>query len=107
MNKRTDQKKQRNKEHMSMLAKLMAIVFCIAFMVFSINAADTSTRRMIMCNDDKYALAVSMQEDSMLRLDVAGEKFLVNVKPVVQLTEKIASGSRSCYESLVEAITRR
>ena len=107
MNKRIDQKKQRGKERISMLAKLMGIVLCLAFMVFSINAADLSTRRMIMCNDDKYALAVSLQEDSTLRIDVAGEKFLVDVKPVVQLTEKIASGSRSCYEGIVEAISSR
>jgi len=82
----------------------MGIVFCIALLVFAVSAADMSTRRMIMCNDDKYALAVSLQEGNTLRLDLAGEKLLLDVEPVVRVAREISAGSRSCYEGLLERI---
>lgn len=104
MNNRSDQKKKRNQEYMRMLKQVMSIVFCIALLVFSISATDMSTRRMIMCNDDKYALAISLQEDSMLRVDIAGEKFTLNVEPVIRITDEVASNSRSYYENLVRTI---
>lgn len=104
MNKRVDKKKQRNKEFISILKRVMGIIFCIALLIFLINATDMSTRKMIMCNDDKYALAVSLQEDSILRIDIAGEKFMLNIKPVTRVTDNVASGSRSYYEGLVKII---
>jgi hypothetical protein len=79
-----------------MLKQFMSIVFCIALLVFTISATDMSTRRMIMLNDDKYALAISFQEDSKLRFDIAGEKFILNVKPVVRIVDE--------YEALVKTI---
>jgi hypothetical protein len=63
-----------------------------------------STRRMIMCNDDKYALAVSLQKDNLLRLDLAGEKILLNIEPVIRVTDVVVSNSKRCYESILKAI---
>ncbi len=104
MEKRIAQRKQRGEEFRHMLKKVAAIFFCIALLVFFISATDISTRRMIMCNDDKYAMAVSLQTDNLLRLDIAGEKFLLNIKPVIKVTEAVVSNSKRCYESIVEAI---
>ena len=36
-----------------------------------------------MCNDDKF-LAVSIQEDSLLRLDIAGEKLMIDIEPMIK-----------------------
>lgn len=107
MNKRVDQKKKRNQEYVGMLKRVLGITFCIMLLVFSISAADMSTRRMIMCNDDKYALAVSLQQDNMLRIDIAGEKFMLNIKPVIRIAEDVSSGPRSYYESLVKIIREK
>lgn len=104
MNKRIEQKKQRSGAHRRRLKQALAVFFCIALLVFFINAADMSTRRMIMCNDDKYALAVSLPEENMLRVDIAGEKLMINVEPVVRLTEYIVAGSKKCYKSIIKAI---
>lgn len=92
------------KERLSVLKNVMGIVFCITLLVFAVSAADMSTRRMIMCNDDKYALAVSLQENNVLRLDLAGEKLLLDVGPVVRTARGIAAGSKSCYEGMKERI---
>ena len=104
MNMRTDQKKQRNQEYVKILKRVMAIIFCVALLIFFVSATDMSTRRMIMCNDDKYALAVFLQEDSILRIDIAGEKFLLNIDPVIRVTDYITSNSKSYYESLVKIV---
>ena len=104
MEKRISQKKQRSEEFKHKLQKVSAIFFCIALLVFFINATDMSTRRMIMCNDDKYAMAVSLQEDNLLRLDIAGEKFLLNIEPVIKVTDAVISNSKRCYESVVKAV---
>lgn len=104
MNNRTDQKKQHGKDFMHMLKQVMSIVFCIALLVFSISATDMSTRRMIMLNDDKYALAISLQKDSMLRFDIAGEKLMLNVKPVARIADEVVYNSKYCYETLVKTI---
>lgn len=107
MEKRIAKKKQKSEEFKQRLKKASAIFFCIALLFFFINAADMSTRRMIMCNDDKYALAVSLQQDDMLRLDIAGEKFLLNIEPVNRVTKAVVSSSKRCYESIVKAIKSR
>jgi hypothetical protein len=104
MEKRIEQKKQRNEEFKRRLQKVSAIFFCIALLVFFISATDMSTRRMIMCNDDKYALAVSWQQDNLLRLDIVGEKFLLNIEPITRVTDAVVSNSKRYYESIMKAI---
>lgn len=107
MENRVEQKKQRSQDLKSRLKKVLAIFFCIALLVFMINVIDMSTRRMIMCNDDKYALAVSLQEGSMLRLDIAGEKYLINIEPVIRVTDIIVDNSREYYNKVVELIRNK
>ena len=104
MNKRIEQKKRRSEALRDKLKKILAIFFCIALLVFSINVTDMSTRRMIMCNDDKYAMAVSLQEDNLLRLDVAGEKLMINIEPVIRASEYVVSRSKMYYNSFTKAI---
>lgn len=104
MEKRIDHKKERSGEFKHKLQKVAAVFFCIALLVFFINATDISTRRMIMCNDDKYAMAVSLQKDNMLRFDIAGEKLLLNIEPVIRVTDSIVSNSKRCYKSIVKVI---
>lgn len=104
MEKRINQKKQRSEEFRNRLKKVLAVFFCIALLVFFINTADMSTRRMIMCNDDKYAMTASLQEGSQLRLDIAGEKLMINVEPLIRVTENIVYNSKRYYESIVKAI---
>ena len=107
MEKRTEQKKQRSDVFKQKMQKIFAIFFCIALLVFFITAADMSTRRMIMVDDDKYALAVSLQEGSLLRVDIAGEKYLLDVEPVIRLTDTVVSSSKRFYESTVSFIRNR
>ncbi|HYE81194.1 MAG TPA: hypothetical protein VEG39_03395 [Clostridia bacterium] len=104
MNNRNDQKKQRLEEFRSRLWKVLAIFFCIALLIFSISVTDMSTRRMIMCNDDRYAVAVALQQDNMLRVDIAGEKLMLNVEPVIRATDYVVSGTRRYCEGFVEII---
>ncbi|MDD3704865.1 MAG: hypothetical protein PHC45_02190 [Clostridiaceae bacterium] len=89
MNRRIDKKKQRIESLKSKFKRILAISFCIVLLIFSVGIADVSTRRMIMCNDDKYAIAVSLQEDSLLRVDIAGEKLIMNIEPVVSIVRKL------------------
>ncbi|MEA4848886.1 MAG: hypothetical protein VB106_16765 [Clostridiaceae bacterium] len=104
MNKRIDKKKQRIEVLRNKLKKALAIFFCIALLIFSVNIADMSTRRMIMCNDDKYAMAVYFQEDSLLRVDIAGEKLMINIEPAVRISNYIVNNSRRHYDSIVKNI---
>ena len=92
---------------MQRLKQVLAIFFCLALLAFFIRATDMSTRRMIMCNDDKYAMAVSLQKDNMLRLDIAGEKFIISIEPVIRVTDIAISNSKKCYKNIVEAITAK
>ncbi len=57
-----------------------------------------------MCNDDKYAMNISLDEDNMLRLDIAGEKLLLNAGPAIRTTEHILSSSKRLCNSFVETI---
>jgi ribosomal protein L25 (general stress protein Ctc) len=104
MNKRVDQKKNRSEALRNKLSKILAILFCISLLILSVSITDMSTRKMIMCNDDKYAMAVSLQENSLLRLDIAGEKFMVNIEPVIKLTEYVASNSKWYCDKLLKTI---
>jgi hypothetical protein len=104
MEKRTEQKKHKVKESRDKLKKVFAILFCAALLAFLINIADMSTRRMIMCTDDKYAMAVSIEEGKLLRLDIAGEKLLVDIEPVVRATDGIISNTKKYYGIISESI---
>lgn len=104
MEKRADQKRQQTEKFRYKLRKAFAVLFCFVLLIFFINATDMSTRRMIMCNDDRYAMAVSLQEGNLLRLDIAGEKYILNIEPVIRVTDFIVSGSKRCYESIANAI---
>lgn len=89
MNKRIDKKKQKMDVLKYKLKKILGIFFCVILLIFSVSIADISVRRMIMCNDDKYAIAVSLQEGSLLRVDIAGEKFIINIEPAVSIVKKL------------------
>jgi hypothetical protein len=104
MNKRVEQKKKRSAVLRDKLRKTLAILFCISLLILSVNITDMSTRKMIMCNDDKYAMAVSLQEDNLLRLDIAGEKFIVNIEPVIKATEYAVSNSKRYCDKLLKTI---
>lgn len=104
MNKRIDQKKQRIEVLRNKLKKVLIVFFCITLFIFAVSIIDMSTRRMIMCNDDKYAMAVSFHEGNLMRLDIAGEKFIVNTEPAVRAIDYIASNSKSYYDSFVKSI---
>jgi len=107
MEKRTDQKKQRGEEFKNKMQKMLALFFCFALLIFFITAADMSTRRMIMLDDDRYAMAVSLQENNLLRLDIAGEKYVMNIEPVVRITNNVISISKKYYENIVSAIKEK
>jgi len=104
MSKRIDKKKQKGETFRNKVKKILAIFFCIALLIFSISIVDMATRKMIMCNDDKYAIAVSFQEDNKLRLDVAGEKLMINIKPVIKISDYVVSNSKRYYNSFVKII---
>lgn len=104
MDKRADIRKQRSRDLVENLKRVMGIVFCVVLLVFSINAADISTRRMMMITDDRYALAVTMEERGVLRVDIAGEKYLFNIMPVISLMDEVATDSRNCCEKLIKAM---
>ena len=104
MHKRTDKKKQRIESLRNRLKMALTIFFCMILLIFSVNIADMSTRRMIMCNDDKYALAVSIQEDSLLRLDIAGEKLMIDIEPVVRISNYIFGNFKRYYGSVVKNV---
>jgi len=104
MDKRIDKKKQRTEALKNKLKKVLGIFFCIILLIFSVSIADMSARRMIMCNDDKYAIAVSLQEESMLRVDIAGEKLMINIEPAVRIFNYIYDNSRKHCESIVKNV---
>ena len=104
MEKRIEQKKQRIEESRHKLKKAFAIFFCAALLVFLINVADMSTRRMIMCSDDKYAMAMSLQEGKLLRFDIAGEKLMLDIEPIIKVTDSIVSNTRKYYNIITETV---
>lgn len=104
MYKRIEQNRHRSKALRNKLKKLLAIFFCVTLLVLSVRIADMSTRRMIMSNDDKYAMAVSIEKGSLLRLDIAGERFIIDIEPAIRVTDYVASGFRRYHESLMRFI---
>lgn len=104
MNRRADQKRQRREEFKIRIKKTLGVFFCVALLISAVSITDMSTRRMIMCNDDKYAAAVALQEDNRLRIDIAGEKLLIDIGPVIKAADAILSGSKRFCEGFLEAV---
>jgi hypothetical protein len=47
-------------------------------------------------------LAVSFQEDSLLRLDIAGEKLMINIEPAVRISNYIFGNFKRYCNSIVK-----
>jgi hypothetical protein len=57
-----------------------------------------------MCDDDKYAMTVSLQESNLLRFDLAGEKLVINVDPVIRVADYAVSNSKRYFESIMKTV---
>lgn len=104
MRKRNDTQKSKSLFLGQKLKRFVAVLSCIVLFIFLVSATDTSTRRMIMCKDDKYALGLKMTENNLLRIDIVGEKYFVNVQPVLDIKNAITAGSRKYIAELKEFV---
>jgi hypothetical protein len=104
MRKRNDTNKNGRLFSRGKLKRFVSVLFCIILFIFLVSVTDISTRRMIMCKDDKFALGLKMTENNLLRIDIAGEKYFFNAQPALDIKNAITAGSRKYIAELKEFV---
>lgn len=97
MEKRSEIKKVKGQPLKERLQHFLMVLFCILLLFFLIGVTDMSTRRMMMSNDDKYALGLRLTEGNILRIDIAGEKLLVDMEPALNIKNSIMVGTKRYF----------
>jgi len=104
MRKRRELRKSGRKTFVKKLQRFMAVLFCVLLFLFLIGVTDMSTRRMIMSKDDKYAVKLQFAEEELLRLDLAGEKYYINIGPALKLKDSVATAAKEYYGEVKDFI---
>lgn len=104
MEKRSELKKAKKQFFRHKLKRFFAVIVCLAFMTSLIAMADLSTRKMMMSKDDKYALGLALAEDHLLKVDIAGESFRLDISPAVTLKNAVVTRAREYRQQLSEYV---
>lgn len=104
MEKRSEMKKVKKQHLRHKLKQTFAVAVCLAFMASLIHMTDLSTRRMMMCKDDQYALGLKIVEDHLLRVDVAGESFRFDISPAVKIKDSVLTQTKQYGKQVSEYV---
>lgn len=104
MEKRSEMKKVKKQLWRQKLKQAFAVAACLAFMASLIYMTDLSTRRMMMCKDDQYALGLKIVENHLLRVDVAGESFRFDISSAVKIKDTVLTQTKECGRQVSEYV---
>lgn len=101
MQKRSEANKETKTRFRKKLRKIAIIMFCLFFAYSAIYAADVSTKKMLKKEtENRYALRVSLENSEMLRLDLAGGKYYLDVGNIVIYINKFSDKAKEIIVQL-------
>jgi len=101
MQKRSEANKEVKMLFWMKLKRTAVVVFCLLFAYSAIYAADVTTKKMLKKEtENRYAMKVSLENDEMLRLDLAGTKHYLDVGDIIQYLNKISEKTKEIIEQL-------
>ena len=86
MQKRSEACKQEKIFFRTKLMHTAIVVLCIMFALSTVYAVDISTYKLVNNDKDQYAMRVTSQNDNLVRIDVAGRRYDVNVQNIKNYT---------------------
>ena len=100
MESRTDKRSRKANEKGKNTKKLAVILFCAVFFLSAISLADYSTKKMMLCKDDSYAFGISKAGADMLRVDIAGERYMLNYSSLKKAAVSISKESSKAIKNI-------
>lgn len=65
---------------------------------------DMSTRKMMLSKDDKHAIGLYGAGTDVLRIDLAGEHYMLNYKEAKEMTGNLLRESEEAIKNIVEKV---
>ncbi|MGB7604351.1 MAG: hypothetical protein WBL93_02625 [Lutisporaceae bacterium] len=101
MQKRSEANKEVKMLFRTKLKRTVIVVFCLLFAYSAIYAADVSTKRMLKKEtENRYAMRVSLENEEMLRIDLAGTKHYLDVGDIMLYLNKLSDKTKGIIEQL-------
>lgn len=101
MQKRSEANKEVKMLFRTKLKRTAIVVFCLLFAYSAIYAADVSSKRMLKKEtENRYAMRVSLENEEMLRLDLAGTKYYLDVGDIMLYLNKLSDKTKGIIEQL-------
>lgn len=98
MEKRSEINKTKKQSFKERSKKTFLVFFCFAFLIISITAADTATKKMMQCKDDQHALGLYNMGQNIIRFDFAGEKYFFNIEKEIEWINEAADYAKKYWE---------
>lgn len=99
------QEKQRKKQERAVrLKQVYVVVLCIVFFISAVYIVDMSTRKMMLSKDDKHAIGLYGAGTDVLRVDLAGEHYMLNYKEAKEMTGSLLKESEKAIKNIVEKV---
>lgn len=100
MQKRSEINKEAKKTFIIKFRNMVMIVFCMMFAFSTIYAVDVSTNRLINLGDGSYAIRVVKTENRLLRVDLVGKQYYLDLKRVELQLSKAAQKAKDLFIEL-------
>jgi hypothetical protein len=94
MQKRSELGKQEKVFFRTKLKHTAIVVLCIMFALSTIYAVDISTYKLANNDKDQYAMRVTSQSDSIVRIDVVGKRYDVDIQNLKSYAGKITQKTK-------------
>jgi len=79
MEKRSELKKQENKEKRERFKFIIGLLLCVMFFLCAIYTVDNSINKLLLDESDTHAIYMNLDE-SNLKVEIAGKKYIINIE---------------------------
>jgi hypothetical protein len=100
MQKRSEATKREKAFFRTKLKHTAIIVLCIFFAISTIYAVDISTYKLKENKYDQYALRVTRASENIMRIDIVGNKYNVDIERMRVYAEKFAGKTKDLITKL-------
>ncbi|SHI70750.1 hypothetical protein [Lutispora thermophila] len=101
---RAEEKLLRKKHRKRKFRNLCLLFICFMLFIIMIYVTDAKTSNLVLKKDGKHAVYLDIENDSKLRVDVAGETYRFNIEKVLEAVNSALKWSREVLSSIVKKL---
>lgn len=101
---RTEEKLLKRKQRKKNFRNLCMLIVCFMLFITMIYVTDIKTSNLVSKKDGKHAVFINLENDTNLRIDIAGETFRFNIEKISEAVSSAFRWSREALNSIVSKL---